>query len=117
MTQLQRGETWYKSGPYGHGILEEHFDLTAKTAHSNGPIFGAIYLTHMSEEARRMADARATLAASAPELLEALQDAANQLRTIAAIVNQLPRKYAAQISPMIRYGDIDDVIAKARGER
>lgn len=59
----------------------------------------------------------ARLIAAAPELLEACQDAANQLRTIAALLNHIPKRYAAQISPTIRYGDIDAIIAKAEAHR
>lgn len=55
----------------------------------------------------------AVLIAAAPDLLEACRDAANQLRTIAALLNHIPKKYAAHISPTIRYGDIDAAIAKA----
>lgn len=51
------------------------------------------------------------------ELIDACQDAANQLRTIAALLNHIPKKYAAQISPTIRYGDIDAAIAKAKGTK
>lgn len=58
-------------------------------------------------------DIKNSTIAAAPELLEACRDAANQLRTIAALLNHIPKKYAAQISPTIRYADIDAAIAKA----
>lgn len=59
----------------------------------------------------------ALLIAAAPELLEACQDAANQLRTVAALLNHIPKKYAAQIIPTIRYSDIDAAIAKAKAAK
>ncbi len=62
-------------------------------------------------------EANAALIVAAPELLEACRDAANQLRTIAALLNHIPKRYAAHIIPTIRYGDIDAVISKAEAQR
>jgi len=59
----------------------------------------------------------AALIAAAPDLLEAARDASNQLRTIAALLNHIPKRYAAAIGPIIRYGDIDAAIAKAEGKQ
>lgn len=49
-------------------------------------------------------------------LLQACRDAANQLRTVAALLNHIPAKYTAAISPVIRYSDIDAAIAKAEAK-
>ncbi len=45
---------------------------------------------------------------------EPLEDATRQLKAIAAYANTLPKKYAAELSSKIRYGDIEAAAIRAR---
>ena len=56
----------------------------------------------------------AAVAAEREANREPLEDAAQQLRAVAAYANSLPKRYAIELSSMIRYGEIEAAAIRAR---
>jgi hypothetical protein len=51
-----------------------------------------------------------------PELIDACRNAMEQLKTVAAITNHLPKKYAAELSAIVKWGDLETLLAKVAPE-
>jgi hypothetical protein len=77
-------ERWHVCGLRGQWP-NEHYDVEHETTHGCGSISSGhvlqVFVNHRTEEARAEAKRRATLAASAPRLLEACKIALKEVKT------------------------------------